>query len=131
MLNNDPSRILIENAPRWGSTETNVNAYSLYGAELGNFGAVKAGDSFTFMLSCNESGQDVALTGTVTDTSKGHDQRIDAKMTDAVFPAAPEGVKRDIWGSGTELRLYWKKGVPGMKYIVYRRDYLKLSLIHI
>ena len=34
-------------------------------------------------------------------------------------------MKRDIWGSGTELRLYWKKGETGVKYNVYRRDYLK------
>lgn len=125
MLNNDKSRILTENAPRWGSTETNVNAYSLYGAELGNFGAVKEGDTFTYILSCKESNQDVVINGTITDTSKGHDQRIDAKMNDAALINTPYGVKRDIWGSGTELRLYWKKDETQIKYNVYRRDYLK------
>jgi hypothetical protein len=34
----------------------------------------------------------------------------------------PAGVRRDIWGSGTELRLYWKN-TPGLRYSVYRRDY--------
>lgn len=124
MLNNDKSRILTENAPRWGSTETNVNAYSLYGAELGNFGTVKMGDIFTYILSCKDSNQDVVINGTVTDTSKGHEKRIDAKMNDTALINAPQGVKRDIWGSGTELRLYWKKDEPGVRYNVYRRDYL-------
>lgn len=124
MLNNDKSRILTESAPRWGSTEANVNAYGLYGAELGNFGTVKIGDAFTYILSCKESNQDVVINGTVTDTSKGHDQRIDGKLVDATLISAPQGVKRDIWGSGTELRLYWEKGEAGIKYNVYRRDYL-------
>jgi len=125
MLNDDKSRILTENSPRWGTTETNMNPYSLYGAELGIFRTMKAGDTFSGMLSCRESNQDVVFHGTVSDTSKGHDQRIDAKLNDALFINAPQGVKRDIWGSGTELRLYWKKGETGVKYNVYRRDYLK------
>lgn len=125
MLNNDNSRILTENSPRWGSTETNMNAYSLYGAELGIFGTVKTGDAFSTILSCRESNQDVVIHGTVADTSKGHDQRIDGKLNDATLINAPHGVKRDIWGSGTELRLYWKKGEAGIKYNVYRRDYSK------
>ena len=54
MLNDDKSRILTENSPRWGTTETNMNPYSLYGAELGIFRTMKAGDTFSGMLSCRE-----------------------------------------------------------------------------
>ncbi len=122
LLNNDRNKILIENAPRWGSAESNINAYALYGIELGNLGTVKHGDEYTIMLSCNETKQEVMLTGKV-DTAKGNNFRHDAALSDASMLKSPVGVKRDIWGSGTELRLYWKGG-PGMKYNVYRRNYL-------
>ena len=125
MLNGDRKRLLLENTPRWGSSEANVNAYALYGVELGNFGIVKQGDAFSVAIGCSSAKQMVALTGVVGDTTKGHDVRIDAHMADATGPASPEGVKRDIWGSGTELRLYWKPGTSGVTYSIYRRDYLQ------
>lgn len=121
MLDNDSTQLLIENAPRWGSAESNINAYALYGIELGNFGTVRHGDQFSIMLRCEATNQEVVLNG-VVDTSKGNNYRLDARLTDASLPKSPQGVKRDIWGSGTELRLYWK-GEPGMKYNVYRRNY--------
>jgi hypothetical protein len=122
-LKKDGKKLLIENAPRWGSAESNINAYALYGIELGNLGPVNHGDEFTIVLSCNAKHQEVVLNGAV-DTAKGGNVRIDAHLTDARLPKPVQGVKRDIWGSGTELRLYWK-GEPGMKYNVYRRDYRK------
>jgi hypothetical protein len=121
MMNGDSSRLVIENAPRWGSAESNINAYALYGIELGNFGAVKQGDRFSIVLSCNETNQEIIVNG-VVDTSKGNNVRVDARLNTALLPKPPQGVKRDIWGSGTELRLYWK-GEPGMIYNVYRRNY--------
>jgi hypothetical protein len=122
LLNNDPRRILIENAPRWGSAEANINPYGVFAVELGNFGRLRNQDAFTVILSCSETEQDGIVTGFVGDTTSGRDVRIDAILSDVSLPKPPEGLKRDIWGSGRELRLYWK-GDPQMKYNVYRRDY--------
>lgn len=123
MLKNDRKRILTERAPRWGSAEENVNAYALYGIELGNFGPVAQGDPFTVIIRCNEKNEEAVISGTI-DTSKGSNQRIDAPMHRAELPSPVSSLRRDIWGNGTELRLYWK-GEPGMRYNVYRRDYRK------
>ena len=123
IMNNDRRKMIIENAPRWGSAESNINAYALYGIELGNFGPVKQGDQFTIILKCNATNQETVVSGTV-DTSKGNNVRMDAQCADVVLPKSVQGVKRDIWGSGTELRLYWK-GDAGTRYNVYRRDYRK------
>ena len=122
-LNNDRSRLLIENAPRWGNSETNVNASALYGVELGNFGNIRTGDSVTIALSCETTHQEAQVKTGVGDTAKGRDKRVDIQFMSPSGPRPPEGVKRDIWGSGTELRLYWKQNVPHVRYAVYRRDY--------
>lgn len=123
MLNNDRSRVLVENAPRWGSGEANLNASALYGIELGNFGRIRPGDSVTVMLSCEATHERVSVTAAIGDTAKERDRRIDLRFAPGPAPSPPENVRRDIWGSGTELRLYWKAGAPGVRYSVYRRDY--------
>jgi hypothetical protein len=122
MLNGDRSRMLIENAPRWGSGEANAAALSFYGVELGNFGVVHAGDTARVMVSCVATHEDGIVTSVVGDTAKSHNLRGDVHLAAATAPRPPGNVRRDIWGSGTELRLYWK-GTPGVRYRVYRRDY--------
>ena len=123
MLNGDPKRLLIENAPRWGSADPNIRAYGYYSIELGNFGKVSAGDSVQVMVACGETGEVGVVRGTVSDTAVSHDKRVDLSLSASALPAPPAGVKRDIWGNGTELRLYWKNAGAGAKYNVYRRDY--------
>jgi hypothetical protein len=123
MLNNDRSRILMENAPRWGRGGASINAYGMYGVEMGNFGAVGSGDSVTILVTCESTGEHASLSAVVGDTAKSHEQRIDAKLSTTAILRPPEGVRRDIWGNGTELRLYWKKMAPGIRFSVYRRDY--------
>jgi hypothetical protein len=122
-LNNDRSRILTETAPRWGSAEKNVTRYGYYGLELGNFGAIKEGDRFTI----STVGGDPALLGTVSGiVRKTYDPdsaRFDVMLKETVGPKPPEGVRMDIWGSGAEVRLYWKKDSVAVGYNVYRRDY--------
>ncbi len=119
---NDPGRILTETAPRWGYTVGFSSSAALYGTDVANFGPVHAGDSITVMLRCNATGETAAIATAVGDTSKEHDRRIDAQFGPAAGPVPPSGVRRDIWGSGTELRLYWKPS-PGLRYLVYRREY--------
>ncbi len=123
MLNGDPKRLLIENAPRWGSADPNIRSYGYYSIELGNFGVVRKGDSVRVTIACEETGEAGVVRGTVGDTASSHDRRIDLLLNTSALPPPPTGVKRDIWGSGTELRLYWTDGGPGTKYNVYRRDY--------
>jgi hypothetical protein len=122
VFRNDTSRILTETAPRRGYTVGFSSSDALYGVDLASFGPVCTGDSVTVMLRCNATGETATIATTVGDTSKGHDRRIDAQFAPAAGPAPPAGVRRDIWGSGTELRLYWKRA-PGLRYAVYRRAY--------
>jgi hypothetical protein len=122
MVKNDPARVLTESAPRWGSTVGFSSTAALYGFDVANFGPVRQGDSITVILRCNATGETAAIATAVGDTSKEHDRRIDAQFRRVEGPAPPAGVRRDIWGSGTELRLYWKP-TPGLRYAVYRRDY--------
>jgi hypothetical protein len=130
MLNGDPKRLLLDNAPTWGIADPNIRSYGYYSIELGNFGAVSRGDSVSVTIACEETGEAGVVGATVGDTAVSHDTRIDLQLKPSLLPQPPSGVKRDIWGSGTELRLYWKSAGPGVKYNVYRRDYLTGGIYH-
>jgi hypothetical protein len=123
MLNGDRRWILTETAPRWGSAEDNINRYGYYGIELGNFGAVKEGARFTVWGMCGESGETGRVNGTVGKSNDRDSTRIDLPLGSSSIPRAPDDLKMDIWGSGTEVRLYWKKSDDAVAYNVYRRDY--------
>lgn len=122
-LNNDRTKILTENAPRWGSTDNNVNAYSLYGVELGNFGSITAADTFHLVFSCEESGTTATLDEAIGNFEKENNRRSDLRLIEQHLPKTPMGLKMDIWGSGTEIRLYWENNNEPVTYNVYRRDY--------
>jgi hypothetical protein len=122
LLNDDPGRILTETAPRWGSAESNVTGYGYYGLELGNFGPLKAGDRFAVYAACGDSGGSGKASGLVRAAYDGDSARCDMKMTEAQGPRPPGELRMDIWGSGAEVRLYWKPGSGAVSYNVYRRD---------
>jgi len=70
-LNNDQSKILLENAPRWEyGGDPNITGHGVFGVELGNFSnpAVMAGDSVFFRFTClaNETGEDGILAAQIT-----------------------------------------------------------------
>ncbi len=123
LLNGNRRRMLIDNAPRWGAADPNIRSYGYYAIETGNFGTVSKGDSVSVMIGCGDTGETGVITTTVGDTVSSHDRRVDLRLAPSALPEPPAGVKRDIWGSGTELRLYWKPGAAGTRYNVYRRDY--------
>lgn len=123
-LNGNTRTVLTENAPRWGSAESNISDYGYYGIELGNLGPVGPGDHFSVRVRCTETNEEIVAEGTVGDTAKARDLRVDVTLAKGADPVPPVRVRRDIWGSGTELRLYWEKGPAGTTYRVYRRDYL-------
>ena len=59
-LNNDLTRILLENAPRWETGgDPNITGAGVFGVELGNFSqpSASAGDSIFFRFTCRETGQ--------------------------------------------------------------------------
>ncbi len=62
-------------------------------------------------------------TGTIQKTSGGDAPEIDLHLGDYVGLHPPEEVRMDIWGSGAEVRLSWKKDPNAASYTVYRRDY--------
>ena len=121
-LNGDRRRLLTESAPRWGAADPNIRSSGSYAIEAGNFGTIKKGDRIEVVIGCGDTGETGRVEGIVGDTTAGHGQRGDLVLSTSHAPLPPAGVKRDIWGNGTELRLYWKPS-PGMKYNVYRRDY--------
>jgi hypothetical protein len=123
VLNNDWSRIITETAPRWGSAEKNMSRYGYYGLELGNFGAVREGDRVTVFGYCAESGETGVNTAPLQKTPDGDPQEVDLKFGESAGLRPPEELRMDIWGSGTEVRLSWKKDPDAVSYCVYRRDY--------
>jgi hypothetical protein len=123
MINNDPSRLLTENAPRKGSAERNMTEYGYYGLELGNFPGLKEGDRYMIRMACGASSGEATAEGVAHPGVPVDSSRQDVVLGPASGPVSPEGVKMDIWGSGTEVRLYWKKRNAPMAYDVYRRDY--------
>ena len=123
LLNNDRRRILTETAPRWGSAEKNVTRYGYYGLELGNFGPIGEGDQFTISGMCGESGATAVISGFARKAYDGDSSRFDMTLGESAAPAPPGGVRMDIWGSGAEVRLYWKQAPDAVSYNVYRRDY--------
>lgn len=120
-LGDDRSRLLTETAPRWGSTEQNITAYGFYGIELGNFEDLQNNTSYQFFLRCRETGTVAEFKDTITDL-KNKGSRRDITFTESKLPQSPQRFRKDVWGSGTEIRLYWDH-VDGAKYNVYRRDY--------
>jgi hypothetical protein len=123
MLNGDPSRIITETAPRRGSAERNLTDYGYYGLELGNFAALKEGDRYTLRIACGVSSGEAVVEGVARPGVLPDSSRRDVVLQAPGGPASPDGVKMDIWGSGTEVRLYWKKDNSAAAYDVYRRDY--------
>ncbi len=124
-LNRYPDRILTESVPRWGSTDPNISPYGYYGIELGNFGEIHDGDVYTITIYCPETGESATLTDTVRQMDTEPVVRRDVQLAVRPLPGAPQGMGRDIWGSGTEMRLFWKHTGPAVTYDVFRRDYRK------
>ena len=123
VLNDDWSKIITESAPRWGSAQNNISRYGYYGLELGNFGTIRDGDRFTVLAYCGESGETGMNVGTLQKPLEGDLPQVDLQLGGYPGPHPPEGVRMDIWGSGTEVRLSWKKSPDAVSYSVYRRDY--------
>lgn len=123
MRNEDSTQILIENAPRWGSSDPTISPYGYYGVELGNFSDLKDGDVVSLYLLCPQTGESGVLRDTVRLNPGSHRVRKNIRLKpDPLLNPAPR-VDKDIWGSGTEIRLFWEYAQTGARFQVYRRDY--------
>jgi len=124
ILNNDPTRIITENCPRWGSSEENINRYGFYSTELGNFGNIKSQDKYKIILMCEESQKYGVTIGTVQDISKIDRERKDVtfRKTDILPP--PGNIYKKILNGNREIVLSWERVDKNKKYNLYRMDYL-------
>ena len=122
-LSSQPGKILTSTAPRWGSADPNISSYGFYGIELGNFGELQPGDVYTLRFLSRETGQIAVVTDTVKDTEKKPMIRHDLILGNSNLPQPPGNLDKDIWGSGTEIRLFWKRPQEEYTYNVYRRNY--------
>ncbi len=120
-LNGHPDTVLTETAPRWGNVERNVSPWG-YGIELGNFPSLRFGDTFTIRLVYAHKNLVARIQGRVADLMKNNTWHADAVFEKETLPSPPAHFRKDVWGNGTEIRLYWDRK-PGMRYNVYRRDY--------
>ncbi|RQW02989.1 MAG: hypothetical protein EH225_07670, partial [Calditrichaeota bacterium] len=130
-ISSHPDKILTSSAPRWGSADANINSYGFYGIELGNFGEINNGDVYTVRFIYRGTGQVAVVTDTVREMKKNNVVRNNIELKESPFLPAPAQIDRDIWGSGTEMRLYWKYPVENVLFDVYRRDYRESGAYHL
>ena len=122
-ISSHPDKILTGTAPRWGSADPNISSYGYFGIELGNFGELKNGDVYTIQFFTDQNGKMAALTDTIKNLGQDTLIRKDLILGDYHLPQPPSEINKDIWGSGTEIRLFWKYPDSKSKFNVYRRDY--------
>lgn len=120
-LNNDQSKVLIENAPRWTPGEPNIAGNGTFAVELGNFidPALAAGDSVFVRFTCNETMQQGVLADSVTAIPwfvfPKH-----LYLASVSLPQPPAGVSVAINASQQRV-ISWSQQ-PGLSYSVYRRE---------
>ena len=125
-ISSHPNKILTASAPRWGSADPNITSYGYYGIELGNFGEINVGDVYTLSFISRETGQIAVVTDTIKNPDFENMVRRDLVLEEQHdLPIPPAKIDKDIWGSGTEIRLFWMHPTPNYTYNVYRRDYRK------
>ena len=118
-LNQDQSKVLIENAPRWDpSGDPNINGMGTFAIELGNFGNISVGDSVFIRFTCNDSAEQGVLADMVTAipwirfTQTLH-------LSPVELPQPPRNVTVTI--DENNYRIVGWRQETGLTYSVYRR----------
>ncbi|GAB4366381.1 MAG: hypothetical protein Kow0042_06200 [Calditrichia bacterium] len=120
-LNNDPSRILVENAPRWEpGGDPNITGMGVFGVELGNFAnpPLMVGDSVFFRFTCNASGQQGILSAYVFAIPWPYFPST-LHLYPRNLPGTPQNVQLSF--NGQNQRLISWDSQSGVHYLVYRR----------
>ncbi|RKY48878.1 MAG: hypothetical protein DRP88_01140 [Candidatus Neomarinimicrobiota bacterium] len=113
--------ILNEKAPVFGRATEVVNDYGYYNIDLGGFKGIEKGDIYTLKVYCPVRNEIVSITDTVGEVGDKY-VRKDINL----MPVESEEIRviadKDIWGSGKEVRLFWKSKKYN-RFNIYRRDY--------
>ncbi len=123
-LNQDQSRILIDNAPRWSTGgEANIPGNGTFGVELGNFAnpAVSIGDSVFIRFTCNTAHQQAVLNSRVAGIPWYYFPA-SLYLQATSIPEPPQNVSLALDTLSYFRTISWS-AVPGMSYDVYRRVY--------
>ncbi|MBN2366361.1 MAG: hypothetical protein EH225_10460, partial [Calditrichaeota bacterium] len=121
-LNNDLSRILIENAPRWETGgDPNITGTGVFGVELGNFSdpPIQPGDSVFMKFFCYAEGQHGLLRDQIAGIPWGYFPKT-LYLRPANLPAVPQNITLSFTTSDRRL-IQWS-AEPGATYSVYRRE---------
>jgi hypothetical protein len=119
-MNNDQSKILTENAPRWTPGEPNIAGNGTFGVELGNFinPVLAVGDSVFVRFTCNATEEQGTLCDSVT-AIPWLVFPITLYLNPVNLPGSPGGVSLEF--NANQQRVITWSQKPGMTYSVYRR----------
>ncbi|MCK4716856.1 MAG: fibronectin type III domain-containing protein, partial [Candidatus Marinimicrobia bacterium] len=119
-LNNDQSRILIENAPRWeAGGDPNIPGSGVFGVELGNFAdpPLEVGDSVFIRFTCNAAGEQGILSAEVAGIPWNSYPKT-LNLSPASLPSPPEGVSLSLDEQHRRV-ISWDQEI-GVTYSIYR-----------
>ncbi|MBN1543181.1 fibronectin type III domain-containing protein, partial [candidate division KSB1 bacterium] len=120
-LNNDFSRILTQDAPRWkANADPNINGKGMFGIELGNFStAVEVGDTVTVVFTSATHNQQGVLNEIVFSLPWYRFPQL-LYLQQRNIPARPESIRLFTADLG-QNRLEWHRD-PAVTYTLFRRN---------
>ncbi len=121
-LNDDRSKILIENVPRWDGGGDNITGSGHFTVQFGNFPDLTTGDSIRVRFTDVDLGQQGSV-GAYVDTLPWRDpsQLERLKLTSRELPPKPAGIQIDEREDGA-YQISWDSA-GDYRYTVYRRDW--------
>ncbi|MCK4297416.1 MAG: T9SS type A sorting domain-containing protein [Candidatus Marinimicrobia bacterium] len=119
-LNNDQSKILVENAPRWETSgDPNIPGSGVFGVELGNFNdpSIEVGDSVFIRFTCNNAREQGVLSEKVTNIPWIRFPKT-LILTPVNLPSSPQNVKLSLDENHRRI-ISWTQE-SNLTYTVYR-----------
>jgi glucose/arabinose dehydrogenase len=124
-LNDDHSRVLLDNAPTWKDRNANITELGRVGLQAGNFRALDEGDSLTLRYTDRAAGERGVLGAHLSDLpTDGLDPSgpfTPLQLQEGSFPARPANVRREERDGGARV-ITWE-AEPGLTYQVYRHSF--------
>ncbi|MBN1351129.1 hypothetical protein JXJ21_17035 [candidate division KSB1 bacterium] len=120
-INNDQSRVLIENAPRLEAGDPNIDGKGTFGVELSNFAdpSISVGDKISIRFTCNVTHEQGTLTDSITSIPW---LRFPTTLflKSVSLPAPPQNITLSI--NASQQRIISWDAIQGLTYSVFRRD---------